>query len=438
MLQPADRAVLHRDPGLPGLRLAFDPTALTAVLCEALPEAGVRSVVVDYLRYKPNTNCVGRLWVESSHGVLGGYLKAFHPADHGKLATARERTQRTGRGPFGPGRLLLEAWASTIVFLPHDNQLKAPERLTEPMQLSRLLSRLGLPDAFSNARLELLSYRPERRYVAKVTAPDGQHALLKLMRHAQYERARRCARAAGALAIATPRLLGTAGRHGALALSWLEGRPLAELMALPAFDPTSVDEAGVTLARLHASEVRFPRRIACDDVPGLSDLVADLAAVQPHIAPLAHELARRLSERLDDRISAERPIHGDCHPGQILLTDAGVALLDFDRAALGPPLADVGQFIAQLEWETLRGALDSRRAVALRAGLLTGYTEHQPVAARVLDAHIAHALVRLAPHPFRMRAAEWPRQTRLLLTRAMAWLDGVGEYRDADATEAVA
>ena len=62
MLSPAERGLVARDPGLPGLGRLLDPGDFLDALRQALPACDVASARLDYLRYKPGTN------------LLAGYL----------------------------------------------------------------------------------------------------------------------------------------------------------------------------------------------------------------------------------------------------------------------------------------------------------------------------------------------------------------------------
>ncbi len=58
-------------------------------------------------------------------------------------------------------------------------------------------------------------------------------------------------------------------------------------------------------------------------------------------------------------------LHGDCHPGNILWTDAGAHIVDFDDARMGPAVQDL--------WMFLSG--DRPYMTARLADLLEGYTQ---------------------------------------------------------------
>ena len=80
------------------------------------------------------------------------------------------------------------------------------------------------------------------------------------------------------------------------------------------------------------------------------------------------------------------PIHGDYKCDNIIVTDTGLHLLDFDRAGRGDPAADLGKFCADMRWWADG---DPGAAGALHAAFLTAYGPRagaRPARARVYDA----------------------------------------------------
>jgi Ser/Thr protein kinase RdoA (MazF antagonist) len=69
------------------------------------------------------------------------------------------------------------------------------------------------------------------------------------------------------------------------------------------------------------------------------------------------EIAREISDRLADVFEAVMPrtlrIHGDCHRGNVLWTDAGAHIVDLDDCATGPAVQDL--------WMLCAGGLEDRR-----------------------------------------------------------------------------
>ena len=81
---------------------------------------------------------------------------------------------------------------------------------------------------------------------------------------------------------------------------------------------------------------------------------------------LAEDLLDAVEDRLDEAGDVEiLRLHGDCHPGNILWTDDGPHIVDFDDARMGPAMQDVWMFITgeRLQMERHLGEL------------LAGYTQ---------------------------------------------------------------
>jgi Ser/Thr protein kinase RdoA (MazF antagonist) len=73
-------------------------------------------------------------------------------------------------------------------------------------------------------------------------------------------------------------------------------------------------------------------------------------------------------------------LHGDCHPGNLLITDAGLHIVDLDDARMGPAVQDL--------WMFLSG--DRTHMTARLADLLEGYTQFRDFDPREL--HLIEAL----------------------------------------------
>lgn len=87
---------------------------------------------------------------------------------------------------------------------------------------------------------------------------------------------------------------------------------------------------------------------------------------------------RACYERAGERVHLR--LHGDCHPGNILWTDAGAHIVDLDDARMGPALQDL--------WMFLSG--DRDHMTARLADVLEGYTQFRDFDAREL--HLVEAL----------------------------------------------
>ena len=130
---------------------------------------------------------------------------------------------------------------------------------------------------------------------------------------------------------------------------------------------------GRTLGRLHAvgAAQRFTHRARFDveqlvRAPALEVLEGPLL---PGSLERRYEVvADAAADAIDAAWSAIAPatlrLHGDCHPGNVLWTDAGPTLVDFDDARSGPAVQDL--------WMLMTGG------VAQREALLEGYEQFRP------------------------------------------------------------
>lgn len=419
MLWPSDTDLVQRDTAIPGLALVLDPDALAEALRVTLPQANVRRAWPTYVRYKPATSCLVAYQLQTANGGVNVYAKAYRANARGKLLKARHRVSVPG--PLGPGRIILEHAAVVAHVFPNDRRLPVLARLADADGRRQFLARL-LPDRPDLWEVELtaLRYKPERRYVARMTARGDSSALLKVYTESDYIAARRATRAFSSRdLLRVPQQLGHSDRYHALALEWLPGRSLNQAVQLLTVDRDMVRAAGVALAELHAQEeVDLAHLSRQAEIHALFSAANAVAAVCPYLGEYACVLAQRLAADLATLPEGAHPIHGDFSPDQVVLIDGSVGVLDLDAAVRGIPEADLGSFIARLERDSLQGDILACHAEEMTRALLEGYRAAGGtyVPARV-GLYTATALLRLAPHCFRNRLPDWPEQTGLILAR---------------------
>jgi aminoglycoside phosphotransferase (APT) family kinase protein len=125
----------------------------------------------------------------------------------------------------------------------------------------------------------------------------------------------------------------------------------------------------------------------------------------PQVAPVLAEqvdvLMRRI-EPLAGESGAVEPsfIHGDCKPSQLLIDGEQVAIVDFDRACLGDPALDIGNFMAQFNKLALKKGHDHLRHLA--SYFLAEYQARLPSSGLTERARVfqAMSLVRMAIRKF--------------------------------------
>ncbi|MFC4175434.1 phosphotransferase [Microvirga sp. GCM10011540] len=122
----------------------------------------------------------------------------------------------------------------------------------------------------------------------------------------------------------------------------------------------------------------------CRSQPGLSALARDL----PALRRIVLERVRLREQLLAEHPFGCRPIHGDVHPGNVLVCRRGQGaepvLLDWGRARLGSPLEDASSWLQSLRvWEPEAG----RRHDTLLAAYLSAFGADGGLTSSVRDAY---------------------------------------------------
>jgi aminoglycoside phosphotransferase len=421
VLSPADRDLARRDAEIPGLATLLDPDAFAAALSAHLRHVEIESATPTYVRYKPGMNFLIEYELETGGKRTLVYAKAHGPDAPVKL---RNATRKPGVvGALGAAKLVLEELGVVVSFFPNDAKLKELKRLADGDKRRKMLKEIlpGHPE-LREGELQTLRYKPERRYVAHLSA-GSEAAIVKFYTEPGYRQVRTNAAAftetfktSGPLRLA--RLLGCSDEHNAVALEWLPGLSLATALAAPGLQLGAVENVGAALAELHAQDPEeLPHLTRQEEANALLAVVSEVGFTCPHLAGVVHELAGELTTRLLREPPVGAPIHGDFYDEQVLISGDHVAILDLDRAVRGDPAADLGAFLAHLERDTLHAGLPPERVEALRMHLLEGYGSATPLPERI-DLYTAAALLRLAPEPFRHRDPDWPERTAAVLARA--------------------
>jgi aminoglycoside phosphotransferase (APT) family kinase protein len=410
MLSPEDHALVSRDPRLPGLRLLLDPEALRPHLDPWL--APGESLTPIYLRYSIGDVCIAGYTVDRP-AARGGPLDLHLVAYPGRPRYARRhRTKRTTPQP-------LRHESIAVYVFPEDAELAGLNALARPEKRTHLFSTL-VPDhpelwPLSPVRLR---YKPRRRFVGRLGAPEGPAALLKFYTPADYDRAKQNARQLKPITdFLRPGVLTYRNHYCAVARDWIAGIPLTS-----ASPEAHWRSAGIALARLHAVKLGdMSPRSAHHRSAHVAGVGQWLAALHPELAALAAELAARLSAA--PRARSHRMSHGDFYAEQVLISSGGAVLLDFDRAAVDAPESDLGNMLAHVEAE----ALVSTDARPPWASFLDAYESSAPPPDVALLRHFtALSLFALAPRPFRSRQRDWLAGTLRVLQRCREILDGRG------------
>jgi thiamine kinase-like enzyme len=119
---------------------------------------------------------------------------------------------------------------------------------------------------------------------------------------------------------------------------------------LLAGDLALVGRIAEALNSLHGSSVRLERHHGLhDEIAPLASRVQRLASADAGLG----ETARHCLELVGRRAKRPwpwrwRPIHRDFYHDQVLVTEGGLSILDWDDAAMSEPAVDVANFLAHL------------------------------------------------------------------------------------------
>jgi aminoglycoside phosphotransferase (APT) family kinase protein len=157
-----------------------------------------------------------------------------------------------------------------------------------------------------------------------------------------------------AAGLAAPRFLGTERIDGRIGLVYerVDGPSMVEVIIA---EPLRAEELAIQLADLHAAMHEQPGT-------GLPDAVNEVrAAIERGGRFLGAPAGEAAIERLERLPRGSALVHGDFHPGNVVMTDAGAIVIDWLTAGAGPPAADVARTLFLLTGTVLDETIPRER-----------------------------------------------------------------------------
>ncbi len=154
---------------------------------------------------------------------------------------------------------------------------------------------------------------------------------------------------AGAPAPASRGTVDIAGRHGAV-FELVEGDLLLDEAVS---EPFRLRRWGKTLGDIHADVLSY----TSGDLPSLRDVLAD----KIDATDLAGSQRATAKDRLTTLPDSDNVLHGDFHPGNVILTPDGPILIDWIDATRGAPAADVARTLWLMSPATIPEDITGRR-----------------------------------------------------------------------------
>ncbi len=376
---------LH-DPSVPEVAVLLGPRA-HAPLQEVVRARGdeLSGFRIQQISYRPDRRIVVVYEVSTTSGSpTPVVLSAGEIPDGAALI----------EGPTGR----LGAWV-----YPNDPALPGLGPLFGPGRIDAVLSGLGVPERASIVATR--SYRPGKRAVVEVRAGDTR-LFVKAVRPKAVAALQQAHRAL-APAIRIPQSHGWSPDLGLVVLEALPGRPLSEDPG-SAPDPTAIRSVLDRVPALDRPVTRRTRRVE-SHLKLLRRIVADPAGRLDRVA----EAAAAIEEQ------PAKPVHGDLHSGQILVSGGRLTgLVDIDTVGMGEPADDWANLIAHLHVVALgdAGGGAARYGQRVFQHALRSHEESD------LRRRIAATILGYAPGPWLRQVEGWDALVHTRIDASVSWL----------------
>lgn len=302
-----------------------------------------------------------------------------------QLARVREAVRRED----AEGSVLFDEPMSTIFWIfPHDRKLRGLDQLASPPAALRDV--FGAPWTHG----ELVAYMPEKAATARCADESGA-----TIGFAKVQVGDEGGRSVAALRAARRGLAEDDVLRLPDVVGYLPERHLALYSPAPGRPCNQIDRAAVpeAMAALGAALSVLHRRPTDGFAPFVRLKPAGVAAAGRLVQAARPDLAV-LTRSLVDGLLAAAPepgptvlLHGDLHPKNVLVHDAGISLVDLDQAGTGPAAAELGGTVARLWCPRPGDEIDATTASAAAVALLDHY--HRPPAHEDLLWYAAAALL---------------------------------------------
>ncbi len=414
------------DCDLPATRILFDTSALSARLRCWFGGLGRFSLTIDNVRYKPHTSCLVSYRLETADRAFPLHIKAFRKNDW----PVRKQKLVQKHSDSGDNVRFDDDLSLALFRFPMDSELPAVKKFVEAP--NRFLSRVLNPSLGEQrlADFERLSYKPNRRFTARLRFESGDIRVLKMHDASTFAQVLRSAEILKySLPVDAPKRSGRSNRHRTLAYDWIPGseldiatettsqcQPLMELI----FD--FLDRLHCPLDNVHKNlEMRSP-------VVGVKIITDFLQQIYPDAAAMVRQISRDIRRNLD-RDYRPTLVHGDFHPRQVIVSSEGIRACDFDDCCLGDPSSDLANFTAHLQYRCFLGEIAGHQVAQINQWSIRHVFDRDGREAmlRYRWNHVA-AMFRLTTNWFRSAATDWIGETERWLLYLNQQIEGLKNH----------
>jgi Phosphotransferase enzyme family len=393
---------LPHDLALPQLAQALDGQAMAAVFAASLHHVQVTACQVDRVKYRPgrNASVSYRLTLrEPSSGrsfEQGVAARFFSDGQSARRASPNisHDVVASAAGPtvtHDAGLDMVAHWQ------PNDAKLDALRVLADPMAM-RERSLDEVVAALTNGQGQAVSHStqwvqvvPERRVCARVTLQLKRSTNAPVTTEVLYAKAdidnigETTHAVMQALSNSKPQQQGLL--HTPTSLLWQRSTGLhwqravmgqALLAVDPAVGPATSARLGAQLAALHATRTPASRSITADSLCAqVQAAAALLAKVEPAWQLRLDRLTRYLNAGA--ALLAREPqvqLHGDLHPGNVIVNDDHLVLVDWDSARVGPAVIELGAWVGDAMHRAILNQATPQSAAPAWRALVAAYAQH--------------------------------------------------------------
>lgn len=417
-----ERQTQPNDDQIPALELLFSEEQLTNLFNTHLPFEDIISIHREYLRYKPESSCLLLYRVQTQDQTHLIYVKAF--SDLAKAIKTSNKQSKlslatTHSHVVSEHQLILNRY-------PYDDKLPSLEKLSNPKQRLSVINRAMFDKNHDlESQLTVLQYKPERRFVAKLTFSGGSIAVVKTYTQERYD-------TLSYLYLKKEqspfgRLLGKSDKHCLLIYQWIEGNPLAMQTPILHDDLLCYQRCGEELARFHQQPPsKKVKPIRTKQFLHLLHLHSQsIAQILPEQTALTTHIADTLSALIKALPKERSFIHGDFYADQVLVNSESIEFLDFDNLCTWFSGFDVGNFLSHLSYRMTLGLITRNEYEQLEAQFLAGYRESTSIDDNKMHLFTALGIFQLIYHPLRFGIIDWKKGICALLSRCCYHLDQV-------------